>query len=72
MVGTEVVPMGVGGYVFNDVAGRIKRSGVSGAVCYGLKFGDLGKLGFGVSGGFYSFRLDTPKPNLPKSPNFSP
>jgi len=51
------LPMGVGGYLFNDVAGQIKRTGISGAICYGLDLG-VGTLDFGVSGGFYRFRLD--------------
>jgi type IX secretion system PorP/SprF family membrane protein len=52
----KAVPMGVGGYIYNDVSGQIRRTGFSGAVCYGIDLG-IGKLGLGVSGGFYSFRL---------------
>ncbi len=50
------LPVGIGGYVFNDLAGQIKRTGVSMAFSYALNLG-FGKLGLGVSGGFYSFRL---------------
>ena len=53
----DSLPIGIGGYMYNDVAGQIKRTGFSGAFCYGFDLG-VGKLGIGVSGGFYSFRLD--------------
>ena len=52
------VPLGVGGYIFSDVAGQLKRTGVSGALCFGQDIGDIGKIGLGVSGGFYNFKLD--------------
>ena len=52
----DSLPLGVGGYIFNDIAGKIRRTGFSAALCYGQDIG-VGKLGIGVSGGFYSFRL---------------
>ena len=53
----RLLPIGIGGYVYNDVAGQIKRTGVSGAISYGINLGN-GKLNLGLSGGFFNFRLN--------------
>jgi type IX secretion system PorP/SprF family membrane protein len=49
---------GLGGYLYNDVAGKLRRTGVSAAFCYGIDM-PFGKLGIGVSGGAYNVRLKT-------------
>lgn len=54
--GLDSIPFGFGGYVFNDVAGQIKRTGFSLGSSYGLKLG-TGELRLGVSGTFYNYRL---------------
>ena len=47
-----VKPIGLGGYFFNDTAGRLKRTGGTGTFSYGIGLDSLGtKLCFG--GGFY-------------------
>ena len=35
--------IGVGGYFFNDSAGKLKRTGGSGTLTYGLRFGNTGE-----------------------------
>lgn len=52
----KTVPLGVGGYIYNDIAGLFKRTGISAAVSHGLELG-FGKLNIGVSGSFYTFQL---------------
>ncbi len=49
--------IGFGGYFFNDTAGKIRRTGFSLAASYGFELGDFGKIGLGVSGGYYNVRL---------------
>lgn len=55
--GLDSIPIGIGGYIFNDVAGQIKRTGFSIGGSYGLNVGELGELRLGVSGTFYNYRL---------------
>lgn len=50
-------PIGIGGYIYNDVAGQLKRTGVSGAFSYGLDPSEDIHLNIGVSGGLYNIRL---------------
>ena len=52
------IPLGIGGYIYNDVAGQIKRTGVSGALCYGLDPTENIHVGVGASGGMYNIRID--------------
>ena len=54
--GLDSIPLGFGGYIFNDVAGQIKRTGLSLAGSYGLPLA-IGELRLGVSGNFYNYRL---------------
>lgn len=54
-------PIGVGGAIYNDQAGQMKRTGFSLGVSYGIQVGgdSLSKsmLRIGLTGGMYSFRL---------------
>ncbi len=43
----------VGGNFYNDVAGKLKKTGASGIVSYTQKIGDKSNLSLGVSGGYY-------------------
>ncbi|RMG77924.1 MAG: type IX secretion system membrane protein PorP/SprF [Bacteroidetes bacterium] len=52
------IPLGVGGYLYNDVAGQIKRTGFSGALCYAFDPSDKIHIGIGASGGMYNIRLN--------------
>ena len=54
-----VKKLGVGGYFFNDEAGKIMRTGGSAALSYAFNLDSLGKksIRLGVSGGYYNFRL---------------
>lgn len=54
--GLDSIPIGFGGFIFNDVAGQIKRTGFSVGGSYGLNVG-RGELRLGVSGTFYNYRL---------------
>ncbi len=49
------LPIGVGGYLFNDQAGTLKRTGGSVVACYGMKLDSSSYLGLGVAAGFYHF-----------------
>ncbi|MCR9289621.1 MAG: PorP/SprF family type IX secretion system membrane protein [Bacteroidetes bacterium] len=51
------IPIGVGGYIYNDVAGQLKRTGVSGALSYGLDPSEDMHIAIGLSGGLYNIRL---------------
>jgi len=55
--GLDSIPIGIGGYIFNDVAGQIKRTGFSLGGSYGIDL-DVGELRLGVSGTFYNYRLN--------------
>jgi type IX secretion system PorP/SprF family membrane protein len=55
------LPLGVGGYFFNDQAGTLKRTGGSLALCYGMKLDSSTYLGIGVTAGFYRFGLSDVK-----------
>ncbi|MFK7934678.1 MAG: PorP/SprF family type IX secretion system membrane protein [Saprospiraceae bacterium] len=52
------LPIGVGGYVFNDVAGSLKRTGGSAVMSYSQIFTNGSRLCVGLAGGYYNFRLD--------------
>ena len=47
--------LGVGGYFFNDSAGRLKRTGGSGTLTYGLRFGNVGAIRAGVGLNVFRF-----------------
>jgi type IX secretion system PorP/SprF family membrane protein len=51
--------VGVGGYLFNDQAGSIRRSGGSLALCYAMKLDSLSYFGLGIAGGYYNSGLGT-------------
>lgn len=54
-------PIGIGGTLYNDVAGQMKRTGFSVGGSYGIKIGgdstNLSMLRLGLTAGMYSFRL---------------
>jgi type IX secretion system PorP/SprF family membrane protein len=49
--------VGVGGYIFNDQAGSLRRTGGSASVCYAMKLDSLSYFGIGASAGYYSVGL---------------
>ena len=51
--------VGVGGYLFNDQAGSLRRTGGSASVCYAMKLDSLSYFGIGVSAGYYNVGLAT-------------
>jgi type IX secretion system PorP/SprF family membrane protein len=53
--------LGIGGYFFNDEAGKLRRTGGTAAVSYAFNLDSLGKksIRLGLSGGYYNFRLKT-------------
>lgn len=55
--GMKSKPFGFGGMVFNDVAGKLKRTGFSGVLSYKQSLGDNTTLSLGVSAGYYRFNL---------------
>lgn len=54
-------PLGVGGTLYNDVAGQMQRTGFSLGGSYGIKVGgdstNVSMLRIGLTGGMYSFQL---------------
>lgn len=54
-------PIGLGGTLYNDVAGQMKRTGFSVGGSYGIKVGgdstNVSMLRIGLTGGMYSFQL---------------
>lgn len=50
-------PFGFGGIVFNDIAGKLKRTGFSGVMSFRQKIGANTELSVGFSGGYYRFNL---------------
>lgn len=52
------LPIGIGGYVFNDVAGALKRTGGSAVVSYSQLFGEQHRISVGASVGYYNLRLN--------------
>ncbi len=47
----------VGGNFYNDVAGKLRKSGGSGVLSFTQKIGDKSNLSVGVSGGYYQVRV---------------
>jgi type IX secretion system PorP/SprF family membrane protein len=56
--------MGLGGYVFSDVAGPTRRLGFSGSYAYHIKLQEKIKLSLAVSAGAMQFAVDATKLNL--------
>lgn len=56
--------MGVGGYVFTDVAGPTRRIGFSGVYSYHTKLTEKVKASLGLSAGLLQYALDGSKLNL--------
>ncbi|HEY4800487.1 MAG TPA: type IX secretion system membrane protein PorP/SprF [Bacteroidia bacterium] len=56
--------MGVGGYLFSDVAGPTRRLGVSGSYAYHIKLQDKIKLSLALSAGVMQFVVDATKLTL--------
>ena len=54
----EGLNMGVGGYLFSDVVGPTRRTGISGSYAYHLKLSKDIKLGMGLSLGATNWRID--------------
>jgi type IX secretion system PorP/SprF family membrane protein len=49
--------VGVGGYLFNDQAGSLNRTGGSASLCYAMKLDSLSYFGIGVTAGYYNTGL---------------
>ena len=56
--------MGVGGYLFTDVAGPTRRLGFSGSYAYHIKLTDKMKLSLSLSAGLVQFAVDATKLTL--------
>ena len=52
------LPIGLGGYVFNDEAGKLKRSGGSAAATFITKLDSLTNISVGLGFGYYNIRID--------------
>lgn len=62
--------MGVGGYVFTDVAGPTRRIGFSGSYAYHIKLAEKIKLSLSLSAGIVQFAVDATKLNLKSSGDY--
>ncbi|MGD1845111.1 MAG: type IX secretion system membrane protein PorP/SprF [Salibacteraceae bacterium] len=56
--------MGLGGYVFTDIVGPTRRTGIQLSYAYHLKITEKMNLSFGVTGGVLQFTVDGDKLNL--------
>lgn len=56
--------MGLGGYMFTDIVGPTRRSGIQLSYAYHLKLTESMNLSFGVTGGILQFTVDGDKLNL--------
>ena len=56
--------VGLGGYLFTDITGPTRRTGLYGSYSYHLKLNDNLKLGMGISAGILQFMVDGSKINL--------
>ncbi len=56
--------VGLGGYLFTDITGPTRRTGIYGSYAYHLKLSDKLKLGLGLSAGILQFTVDGSKINL--------
>ncbi|OFX58772.1 MAG: hypothetical protein A2046_02580 [Bacteroidetes bacterium GWA2_30_7] len=53
--------MGFGGYIFSDITGPTRRSGLELSYAYNLKIINDIRVSFGVSGGFLQYKIDATK-----------
>jgi type IX secretion system PorP/SprF family membrane protein len=51
-------PMGVGGYIYNDVTGPTSRTGVSGSYAYNVAINNDIRLSMGLSMGMLQYKID--------------
>ncbi len=51
------LPIGFGGYFYNDQAGHFKRTGGTAAVCFAQKIDEETLVSVGIGGGYYNIRL---------------
>lgn len=66
------LPIGVGGYVFADNAGALKRTGGSAALCYAMHLDSNTILSIGASGGYYSLQLgENSRVSDPNDPTYT-
>lgn len=56
--------VGVGGYLFTDITGPTRRTGIYGSYTYHLKINEQIELGMGLSAGLLQFTVDGSKINL--------
>lgn len=56
--------VGLGGYLFTDITGPTRRTGIYGSYAYHLKINDKIKLGLGLSAGILQFSVDGSKIKL--------
>ena len=56
--------VGLGGYLFTDITGPTRRTGIYASYAYHLKINDQIKLGLGLSAGLLQFTVDGSKINL--------
>lgn len=56
--------VGIGGYLFTDITGPTRRTGIYGSYAYHLKLNDQLKLSLGLSAGILQFMVDGSKINL--------
>lgn len=52
------MPMGFGGYFYNDVTGPTSRTGITGAYAYNIELQKDMRLSFGISLGLMQYKLD--------------
>lgn len=64
-------PIGLGGYVFNDVAGNLRRTGGSAVVSYSKLFNEQHRVCVGLAAGYYNFRLDAPATAMASDPTLA-
>lgn len=53
--------LGVGGYLYNDVTGPTKRTGIQAAVAYHIELGNDATFSLGLEGRFQQFTIDKAK-----------
>lgn len=63
--------MGIGGYLYTDITGPTRRTGVDLSYSYHIKVSEKIKLSFGVAGGLLQFAVDGSKINLRDEGDFA-
>ena len=56
--------MGFGGYIFTDIVGPTRRTGIDLSYAYHLKINDKLKISLGINAGLLQFMIDASKINL--------